>query len=215
MGETQELYCPVCKIDSFINPNIKLFISPCFHKLCEQCLSRIFSAGPGLCPTCGLKLRKINFMSSTFEDVEVEKEMKIRGILKSFYQIPRNPVDICRFNDWLEFYENYVFELTEVHGDLEIKNRIKRDYQDPKFILNAKTVVDKAEEPSLGIKHECKRIKIEEEIFGIPSFVPTPHIINFQHPIPETLFKFNENEYISPELIYEHCLFQLNSLQNE
>jgi hypothetical protein len=45
---------------------------------CESCIDRLFSAGPAPCPICQQVLRKNQFMSQIFEDLEVEKEVRIR-----------------------------------------------------------------------------------------------------------------------------------------
>jgi CDK-activating kinase assembly factor MAT1 len=46
---------------------------------CESCIDRIYTLGPEPCPTCGLILRKNNFAPQTFENLAVEKEVKIRS----------------------------------------------------------------------------------------------------------------------------------------
>jgi hypothetical protein len=46
---------------------------------CESCIDRIYMLGPEPCPTCGTVLRKNNFAPQTFENLAVEKEVKIRS----------------------------------------------------------------------------------------------------------------------------------------
>ncbi|PGH28019.1 CDK-activating kinase assembly factor MAT1 [Polytolypa hystricis UAMH7299] len=73
--------CPVCKSSRYLNPDMRFLINPeCYHKMCESCVDRIFSAGPAPCPVAGCHrtLRKHRFRKQTFEDINVEKEVDIR-----------------------------------------------------------------------------------------------------------------------------------------
>jgi CDK-activating kinase assembly factor MAT1 len=45
---------------------------------CDSCIERLYSLGPAPCPICGKTLRKMGFMTQTFEDLGVEKEVVIR-----------------------------------------------------------------------------------------------------------------------------------------
>ncbi|CEI87603.1 Putative CDK-activating kinase assembly factor MAT1 [Rhizopus microsporus] len=76
--QEEDAQCPVCKSDKYLTPNLKLLVSPCFHKMCESCIDRLFSHGPAPCPICQQILRKNQFMSQIFEDLAVEKEVRIR-----------------------------------------------------------------------------------------------------------------------------------------
>jgi hypothetical protein len=40
--------CPVCLTEKYLNQNLKLLVSPCFHKMCENCVNRIFLGGPAV-----------------------------------------------------------------------------------------------------------------------------------------------------------------------
>lgn len=70
--------CPVCHTDRQFNKNLRLLVSPCYHKMCESCIDRLFTLGPEPCPQCGRILRKVNFAHQTFEDLKVEKEVAVR-----------------------------------------------------------------------------------------------------------------------------------------
>lgn len=52
---------------------------------CESCIDRLFSAGPAPCPICQQVLRKNQFMSQIFEDLAVEKEVRIRKRVSKVY----------------------------------------------------------------------------------------------------------------------------------
>lgn len=73
--------CPVCKSTKYLNPKMNLLVSPCYHRLCETCINRIFTHGSAPCPICATILRKGNFVVATFGDLVVEKELRIRKIV--------------------------------------------------------------------------------------------------------------------------------------
>jgi len=122
-----ELSCPVCKGDSYLNPNIKIYTSPCFHRLCEGCLYNIFQQGYAPCPECGTLLRRINFISSTFEDVEVERELKMRKLMNRHLLRARDEFrEESEYNNYLEEYENVLFELLEYKNENIAKEKINQ-----------------------------------------------------------------------------------------
>lgn len=75
-----------------INCKILLFTPP-YSSRCEICLDRVFIHGPEPCPTCHLTVRKLQFVVPTFEDLNVEKEVRIRSKLTKLYS-PNSPVYI-------------------------------------------------------------------------------------------------------------------------
>lgn len=130
-----EIACPVCKISTYLNPDIKIYISPCYHILCESCLLRIFAHLQAPCPECGTILRKINYISQTFEDMTVEKECKIRKQLMRYYYKEEHDFEtIIEYNDYLEDFENTVFELLEMEENArQLKLlEIRKKYVEPR-----------------------------------------------------------------------------------
>ncbi|KAM0680608.1 TFIIH/NER complex subunit [Glugoides intestinalis] len=153
-----ELICPVCKADSYFNPAIKIYISPCFHKICESCLYKIFQQGHAPCPECGTILRRINFITSTFEDIEVEKELKMRKLLnRHFYSEMADFEDEVSYNDYLEEYENVLFEFLEYKNENIVKERINE-------IKATNSILVRRQEHKEGEKEveKIKKVKIEE-----------------------------------------------------
>lgn len=135
-----DLSCPVCKSDSYLNPNIKILVSPCFHRLCEQCVYRIFSHGYAPCPQCQTPLRRINYISSTFEDIEVEREIKIRKLLhRNFERKEAEFKDTVEYNDYLEEFENLVFKLLDLKNENQIREIIQ-EIKSSQSILNSKYI---------------------------------------------------------------------------
>ncbi|KAI7859017.1 CDK-activating kinase assembly factor MAT1-domain-containing protein [Circinella umbellata] len=123
--QEEDAQCPVCKSDKYLTPNLKLLVSPCFHKMCESCIDRLFSAGPAPCPICQQVLRKNQFMSQIFEDLEVEKEVRIRKrVNKVFNKRPEDFPSIRLYNDYLEEVEDITFNLMNEVDVAETEARI-------------------------------------------------------------------------------------------
>lgn len=110
--QEEDAQCPVCKSDKYLTPNLKLLVSPCFHKMCESCIDRLFSAGPAPCPICQQVLRKNQFMSQIFEDLAVEKEVRIRKrAARVFNKRAEDFSSLRAYNDYLEMVEDITFNL--------------------------------------------------------------------------------------------------------
>ncbi|KAG0251784.1 TFIIH/NER complex subunit [Mortierella polycephala] len=104
--------CPVCQTDRYLNPQMKLKVGPCYHKMCESCIERLFAFGPAPCPTCRQTLRKAAFSEQTFEDLSVEKEVRIRKQMSSKFNKRREDFKTLRdYNDYLETVEDLTFKL--------------------------------------------------------------------------------------------------------
>lgn len=130
-----EIACPVCKISTYLNPDIKIYISPCYHVLCEACLMRIFVHIQAPCPECGIMLRKINYISQTFEDMAVERECKVRKQLIRYYFFEESDFPtLLEYNDYLEDFEHTVFELLGMQeNDMQARLlEIRKKYAEPK-----------------------------------------------------------------------------------
>ncbi|CDH55945.1 cdk-activating kinase assembly factor [Lichtheimia corymbifera JMRC:FSU:9682] len=123
--QEEDAQCPVCKSDKYLTPNLKLLVSPCFHKMCESCIDRLFSAGPAPCPICQQILRKNQFMSQIFEDLAVEKEVRIRKrVSKVFNKRPEDFPSLRLYNDYLEEVEDITFNLMNEVDVAETEARI-------------------------------------------------------------------------------------------
>ncbi|KAI9321916.1 CDK-activating kinase assembly factor MAT1-domain-containing protein [Dichotomocladium elegans] len=123
--QEEDAQCPVCKSDKYLTPNLKLLVSPCFHKMCESCIDRLFGAGPAPCPICLQVLRKNQFMSQIFEDLAVEKEVRIRKrVSKVFNKRPEDFASLRAYNDYLEEVEDITFNLMNEVDVAETEARI-------------------------------------------------------------------------------------------
>lgn len=151
--------CPVCKSDSYLNPEIVIYISPCFHRLCESCIFRIFNQGQAPCPECGTLLRRINYISPTFEDINVERECRIRKLLNRAFlrgteEFQEN--ELPDYNDYLEAFEDLVFEVLDYKTETQLKEKIKEIQElGHKSVLNPRTKLITGS--SDGTEHPRKR----------------------------------------------------------
>jgi len=121
--------CPVCFSDRYLNPSLRLLVSKCYHKMCESCIDRIFTLGPGPCPVCGQIVRKTQFTPQTYEDLNVEKEVTIRKrIAKIFNKTEEDFLDLRTYNDYLQDVEDLTFNLIN-QVDVEETDRRIAAYQ--------------------------------------------------------------------------------------
>ncbi|KAJ1678237.1 TFIIH/NER complex subunit, partial [Spiromyces aspiralis] len=99
--------CPVCQSNRYLNPDMKFLVSSCYHRLCESCVERLFGGGPAKCPVCGLVIRKGAFYRQIFEDLTVEKEVRVRKrVARIFNKRESDFKSLRAYNDYLEFVEN-------------------------------------------------------------------------------------------------------------
>ena len=119
--------CPVCLTDKYLNAAMKLLVSPCFHKMCESCVNRIFFSGPAPCPVCKQTLRKSNFAVQTFDDLMVEKEVNVRKRIAKYYnKRPEDFKSLREFNDYLESVEEIIFNLINNINVEETENLVEQ-----------------------------------------------------------------------------------------
>ncbi|KAI5296227.1 TFIIH/NER complex subunit [Ascosphaera acerosa] len=123
--------CPVCKSTRYLTQNMLFLINPeCYHRMCEACVDRIFSAGPTPCPIpgCGRTLRKNKFRKQTFEDIGVEREVDIRKRVMSILNRREEEFENKRaWDDFLEDREEIITNL--VYGtDVEQTERKLAQY---------------------------------------------------------------------------------------
>lgn len=161
-----ELQCPVCKSDSYLNPSIKMYVSPCFHKICESCLYKHFQQGYAPCPECGNLLRRINFISSTFEDVEVEREIKMRKLMNRHFL--KNMSDFeteLEYNDYLEEYENVLFDLLDLSLEAQVRDKIN-------LIKSGDSILNPILREKRDSDQETKKIRVEQNSWCVYKEMP-------------------------------------------
>ncbi|EIW65827.1 hypothetical protein TREMEDRAFT_35912 [Tremella mesenterica DSM 1558] len=123
--KTESDVCPVCHTDRQFNKNLRLLVSPCYHKMCESCIDRLFTLGPEPCPQCGRILRKVNFAHQTFEDLKVEKEIAVRRRMAGFFNKRQEDFMMLReYDDYLQEVEDLTFNLLNDIDVAETEARI-------------------------------------------------------------------------------------------
>ena len=164
-----EQQCPVCRRDSYINPGIKILVSPCFHKLCEQCVHEIFSRGYAPCPECQVPLRRVNYTSTTFENVAVECEIRIRRLVnRHLVRAEEEFANSEEYNDYLEAYEDFVFSLLDCKNETQIRKRINEIKQGNSIL----TPIDRTAAAAKEGAAQAKRAKPNEPLWTSPGKRP-------------------------------------------
>ncbi|OMH78859.1 RNA polymerase II transcription factor B subunit 3 [Zancudomyces culisetae] len=82
--------------------------------MCSACIDRLYSMGPAPCPIpgCNQILRRANFYQQIFEDLTVEREIRVRQRLsRIFNKQQREFASLLDYNNYLEFVEDITFKL--------------------------------------------------------------------------------------------------------
>lgn len=162
MDDKEKDKCPICHNDKYLNPNLRLLVSPCYHKMCEPCIVRLFLAGPAPCPKCKQTLRKSDFVTQTFEDLRVEKEIRIRKRVGKYFnkRLEDFDNDLRRYNDYLEEVEVIMFNLINDVDVQATNERIDQFRQENKDLI-AMNMSKQLNEDKL-ISHRLKREREEK-----------------------------------------------------
>ncbi|KAL2917500.1 TFIIH/NER complex subunit [Polyrhizophydium stewartii] len=126
--------CPICKSDRYLNPTLRLLVSPC-----ESCINRLFLSGPAPCPICRVTLRKSSFVNQTFDDLYVEKEIQVRRKYGRYFnkRLEDFGGNLRAYNDYLEEVEEIMFNLINDVDVEQTKERIDRFRDENKDIISA------------------------------------------------------------------------------
>ncbi|ORX89479.1 CDK-activating kinase assembly factor [Basidiobolus meristosporus CBS 931.73] len=166
--QEENAVCPVCKSDRYLNPNMKLLVSTCFHKMCESCIDRLFTQGPAPCPICQQVLRKTNFASQTFEDLHVEKEVRVRKRVAKFFNKRQEDFPTLRaYNDYLEELEEIIFNLINEVDVQETEEKIQRfaDENKESISLNAARQLNEERLAQYKMTQEKKEKQLQREAY--------------------------------------------------
>jgi CDK-activating kinase assembly factor MAT1 len=113
-GDADET-CPICKTNRYSKANLKLLINPeCYHRMCETCVTRIFTDAPAQCPTAGCTrtLRRKGFREPYFNDLSVEREIDIRRrVATVFNRVEDDFETLDDYNEYLQTVEDLTFDL--------------------------------------------------------------------------------------------------------
>ena len=160
LGVMAEQECPRCKTTSYRNPNLKLLVNVCGHKLCQTCVDVLFTRPSAACPECSTPLRRSDFRIQQFEDAFVEREVDVRKkIVKIFNKREEDFSDfqdpLRAYNDYLEDVEVIIFNLVnkvDVEATRKRVDKYKRDHDAAIKKINSK------------ISHENEKLKLQMEI---------------------------------------------------
>ncbi|KAL2211404.1 CDK-activating kinase assembly factor [Sarocladium strictum] len=122
--ETEES-CPVCKSSRYFNKDLEFLINPeCYHRMCKNCVNRIFKEGPNQCPYAGCHktLRLRGFKNAFFSDLRVEREVDIRRrVANVFNKVEEDFETLEDYNDYLYKVECLTDDLVNGKDDAKRK----------------------------------------------------------------------------------------------
>ncbi|GMR34303.1 hypothetical protein PMAYCL1PPCAC_04498 [Pristionchus mayeri] len=144
--------CTKCKSNEYTNKSLVMLINECAHPLCRNCVDNLYARNAAPCHVCGRVLRKNTFWEQVFDDPLIEKENNVRKRLKKIFNLKEDDFPTLQdYNDYLEQFENYVFNLTndelveetegvvnefrEANAELIEKNRKRLD-EDQLWVLD-------------------------------------------------------------------------------
>lgn len=112
MQTEEEAICPICKSDKYLNPQLLFLVTPCYHRICDGCVARLFAHGGAPCPVCNISLRRSNLHRAVMEDLKVERECRIRHKISLIFNKRRENFEHLReWNDYLEGVEDVIHSL--------------------------------------------------------------------------------------------------------
>ncbi|KAJ1646154.1 TFIIH/NER complex subunit [Coemansia erecta] len=164
---SQDDSCPQCKSHRYLNSSMKLLVGPCYDKMCEGCVHRIFDAGPAPCPECGRILRKNEFYQQVFEDVTVENEVRIRARMATAYNKRQTDFKTLKdYNDYLEMVEDLTMKLLSGEDTDLIEEIIEKYKRENKALIESNLTKQQREEKIQRMilnQEKSKRQQMREE----------------------------------------------------
>ncbi|KAJ3053566.1 TFIIH/NER complex subunit [Rhizophlyctis rosea] len=152
--------CPVCLTEKYLNPNLKLLVSPCFHKMyinrCKHKHSGDFTYQIPL--TKKSHSIRSTGAKATFEDLRVEKEVQIRKRISRIFnkRLEDFRGDPEAYNKYLEMVEDTTFNLVNAVDVEETEAYIQQYTKDNKDTIDSNQRKQQSEE-----KHQKTRLERE------------------------------------------------------
>ncbi|CAO3687972.1 unnamed protein product [Rhizopus stolonifer] len=132
--------------------------------MCESCIDRLFSHGPAPCPICQQVLRKNQFMSQIFEDLAVEKEVRIRKrVAKVFNKRSEDFPSLLAYNNFLEMVEDMTFNLMNEVDVAETEARIAAYEMENKDSIAANQAKNMTEQRFRSYQSEMEQQEKEQK----------------------------------------------------
>ena len=113
--EIQE--CPHCHTNKELKSDLQfLFSECCGYALCESCTSQIFSKNTSLrCPNCNETVNKKKYSKNRLSTQQFQNEASKRTSIHKACNLRKNDFEtLSKWNDYLEFVEDLVYDLS--HG---------------------------------------------------------------------------------------------------
>ncbi len=162
-----EQTCPRCKTTSYRNPNLKLLVNVCGHKLCQTCVDILFTRPSAACPECSTPLRRSDFRVQQFEDAFVEKEVDVRKRIVKIYN--KREADFAshgdplrEYNDYLEEIETIIFNLVNKIDVEQTKKKVDAYKKENETFIRKINAKISQEEEMLRQKQAAESKEIEE-----------------------------------------------------
>ncbi|UXI16159.1 hypothetical protein NH340_JMT02102 [Sarcoptes scabiei] len=123
----RETRCPNCGTTKYANANLRMMVNVCGHSLCESCVEQLFVKGAAKCPTCNTLLKRVQFRIKLYDDDTIEKDLEIRKNLLKEINLKEEDFDtLSQYNDYLEMFETFVWNLANNIDVQETMNRIEQ-----------------------------------------------------------------------------------------
>ncbi|KAJ2617369.1 TFIIH/NER complex subunit [Coemansia sp. RSA 1365] len=143
---------------------MKLLVSPCYHKMCEECVGNRFNAGPAPCPECHRILRKNDFYQPIFEDLTVENEVRIRQRMSMIYNKREDDFKSSKdYNAYLEMVEDHIIKLLYDVDTNEIDHLIERYKRENQASISKNRTKQQREEKLQRIISDQESIKRQQQ----------------------------------------------------
>lgn len=158
--------CPVCHSKRYLRKDMRFMINPvCYHKMCENCVERIFRSGMAKCPVagCDKTLRKHQFREPTFQDLELEREIDIRKEVAQVFNRREDEFETLRdYNDYLNDVEDITYNL--VHNiDVEATRAKLNKYK----MENQAAILENQEQEREELRDEQERQATEQDVIRL------------------------------------------------
>ncbi|KXS11426.1 hypothetical protein M427DRAFT_102386 [Gonapodya prolifera JEL478] len=100
--------CPQCNQKIGMNPNMRMFVGPCYHRMCGACVDKFFKHR-SRCPVsgCSFQLRRVDMKPQRFEDLSVQRDAEVRKEFSEIFNKRQEDFkDLCEYNDYLQWTED-------------------------------------------------------------------------------------------------------------
>ena len=144
--------CSICRTKSGDASNLEnralLVNEKCGHYFCSNCAERQFARKRSFsCPKCKHEVKRIWLSSKSLEQLECEKDVSIRKMVKDVYnKIEKDFTTLLEFQNYEEEVEDIVFNL--VHGiDVDnMRSKIETHKAENAKIIGERNILRKEQE---------------------------------------------------------------------